>query len=612
MAIPTTIEPIRNPVKYVAELFRIEDFDPHIATAPNNISRVYNIFAFSIAPLITDPSNYWIAWGGYFDNPVGYGFQILMNAFLNEVYSFTNLYAIQNSFYIDETNNMVYMNIPYRPWQYGDDYSSLFNNTGSTFSSAPKDSRNLSDVYYGIVKTQPRMAIPSFNNKLNDVISGIITYNDFSIMMFNNDGYFDELNIIQYFNMPIQVSKTSEDMTDINDFNIIRKGIIEDIDVNFNSVNIKGVDQFYLMNTDFCRKFTKSDYPNLDDGDVNSDMPVAWGSVSKVPLVEINRDSADPATWAEYIALDPNYITACSKVYDSNGAELTFSIAAGTGVIRVTSLDDDGEVIDADSADVTGKTNNTIGEIVVEAVVNNENFPYIEGIWDLTETNAYIALCAEVGFYFGGGTTRELVNAVLKNDIAYLIQKNDGRLTIRQWGQDYTTWFVDSWLATKKPNKKFQDAFKYFCSSVQVNYGKNYKNSVYLSKYIDDTRESEIFGNYKRSFLAIFNTDLTESLEISDLAERLLERFGEVRETLSIGLGVDTFQVDLLDKIQFECTINDREFSKYSTWIIKEADPGQDTIVMEGLDITYALSFDGKDAYIDGHLIGIDESDLTL
>lgn len=590
------LTPIRGTIKYIAELFKKNetDFDPRLATSPNNIDRSYNIYAFSVAALITDSTNYWIVWGGYFDNPVGYGLQIFLNRFLVEVFILSNLLSTENSFYVDQNNDIVYMNIPRKPWQYFSAYATLYNNFNSTFSSAPKNANNASDVYYGTVKTIPRMKVPSFDNKLNDIISGITVYNDFQISIFNHDGEFDGLDIIEYFNTPIQISKGNGDLTSIEDFNRIRYGLIQDIDVSFDTLQIKGVDQFYLMNKDFCKKFTIDDYPNIPDDNINNDIPVAWGDVIGISVFEINRDSADPCTWIEYIAIDRDYITAVDAVYDENGNELTFSFDSDTGIIRVTELDDDGEAIESESADVTGKIDSRLGKIIIEALEENENIAYVTGIWDIDETDDYLDICPDLGFYFDGGITRDLIEDVLKNDNAFLIQKNNGLLTLRRWGETYNVHTIPTYLTTQKPKKNFNDASKYFCSTIKIKSQKNYVNDNYLSIYIDDSLESSIFETYRRSFTAEFETDILNESDIEDLAERLLDRFGNVRETIIIGLGVDTFQINLLDTILYEAWINDdRSFSEYTEWIVKECDPGQDTLTMEGTGIRYLLSFDG-------------------
>jgi hypothetical protein len=71
-------------------------------------------------------------------------------------------------------------------------------------------------------------------------------------------------------------------------------------------------------------------------------------------------------------------------------------------------------------------------------------------------------------------------------------------------------------------------------------------------------------------------------VDAENLAARFLERFGEVRETLKVGVGVDTYKVNLLDTIKYNCKINNRQFASYQNWIVKECDPGQDTLTIEG------------------------------
>ena len=154
-----------------------------------------------------------------------------------------------------------------------------------------------------------------------------------------------------------------------------------------------------------------------------------------------------------------------------------------------------------------------------------------------------------------------------------------------------------------------QDASDYFCSTVEILSDKDHVDDTFRATYIDDSLENSIFEKYRRSYTARFETDLYNDSEISDLAERLLDRFGEVRETLSIGFGVDTFQVDLLDTIEFEAVINGRTFSEYSEWIVKECDHGQDEVVMEGKEITYIMSIDDEIATIDDYTWVVSKDD---
>lgn len=616
------LPPIRYGVKYIAELFQQINDHPFLATANIDFSRAYNIYHFSIAEPITDESNYWIEWGGSFDNYSHYGIQVFLNLFLLEVSTTSDLLVTDNSFYIDQDNDICYINIPRKPWQYYLGVSGLYSNKNSTFATAPRDPANLSDIYYGGVKASPRLDVPDFENEINDVISGIVSYSDFSVNIFNDDGEYDDLEIIDYFNTPMQIGKVANEEADsIEDFNTIRKGIIGDIDVAFDKLSVKAYDKIFLLNKTFCRKFITTNYAGLSDSDNNSDMPVAWGSVKYVKLFEINRASGDPCAWIEYLALDPDYITAASTVYDSDGNSLTFSFTAATGVIRVTErvmewvlIEDgepdegewiEGECIEGETADVTGKADNSLGQIILEAL-ENENFEYVSGFFDTDEVDDYLDICPDVNFYFDGGTTRDLLEALLKSDNVFLILKNNGLITIRRWDVDYDIFYVPEWLITRKPSKNFEGSFKNFCSSARVLYNKNNDKDEYLNNYLDDSQEKTIYGNYKRSYEAEFETDLSSENEAIDLAGRLLDRFGSARELLEISLGVDTFQINPLDKIYITPIINDREFSEYGKWIVTSVNPGQDKLKLESLSKIGRLTFDDENASIDSYNLIVD------
>lgn len=593
---------IQKPIKYIAELFRVMEYDPRTALADDDVfSRTHHVFYFSVAKYPT-ADNYWLDWGGWFDNPIirtSYGLQIFLNVFLTEVFNTTNLLSIVNSFYVDVANNKVYMHLPINPFRYFAENAAVYDNTGSTFSTAPKDDINLSDTRYGVVRAEPRMQIPKLNNKLSDVISGISVYNSFKITVDNSDGKYDAMDITKYFNTPLQISKTTEDAQTIEEFNRIRNGIVNDIEVDFKQIIISATDQFYQMKKEYCKPMTEELFPFIPEGNLNTLMPVGWGSLKRIELIEINKDTNDPALWIDYIALDPAYMVAVHAVYDQDGNSLSFTFDATTKIIRVTELDDEGEVIEAVSADIDGLANNSIGEIIIHALVHNENIPYEVGIWDIDETQRYLDICPTLSFYFDGGTTKDLIEAVLKNDMAYLIQKNNGLLTLRRWGLDYDTHTIESWLVTKEPKKDFKDAAKYYCSTVKILHDKYHADDEFKKTYLYDYYEATIFEKYRKSFTAEIECDIDNMTDIESLAERMIQRFGQIRETIKIGVGYDTCAINLLDKIIFDCTINDREFSKYYTWIVKEADPGQDEIVIEGDEIFYFLTFDNLPAAIE-------------
>lgn len=559
----TALRAMPYPAKYIGELFREYDFDPRSAIPIDRLAAHRNIYAFSVAPHPTAVDDWWLLLGGTYDNYVGYGIQLFFNQFLILAASITNLLVTENSFFVDVETDTVFINIPLPPWMYFDAFSAMYTNEGSSFSTAPKNELNLSDIFYGTVRALPRMQIPSIQNKISDSISGVVVYNTFGMTIDNADGFFDDMDIIEYFNTPMRISKTTEAAETLQDFNVIRTGVVTDISVEFEQMRITGVDTFYQMGRSVCRRITAAEFPLADDNALGKEIPIAWGNIAGCDLIKVGFSSPN----YYYIALDKSHLTSVSAVYDKDGTSIAFSVDYATGIISTT--------IEADTADVVGRADSRIGTIIIEALAEFENTPYLNGMYDVTETDAYIVMSPYLDFYISSGTTRDLVLSALKNDIAFLIQKNNGLLTLRRWGEQYDVFTVDSWLATQKPKKDFKDASKYYCTTCAVNYTGG--------TVVDDSREAELFERYRRSYTATLETTIRSQSDAEDLASRFMARFGDVKESLQVGLGVDTYNINLLDTLQYAPDVNGRAFSQYTQWIVKEADPGQDILRAEAL-----------------------------
>ena len=171
--------------------------------------------------------------------------------------------------------------------------------------------------------------------------------------------------------------------------------------------------------------------------------------------------------------------------------------------------------------------------------------------------------------------------------MAYLIQKNDGRLTIKRHGNDYAEHKCSSWEITQKPSKNYDFAQTMFFSSCLIKYGYDYYSNEHLQRVYNNDKEDRIREKYGKTFRMTFEThlDLEESAE--RLSKMLSHRFNELHETVRLGLGVDTSGMNLLDTVKFKdgIVVNNMEFSQCEKWIIKEINPAQDKLVLEELKL---------------------------
>jgi hypothetical protein len=158
--------------------------------------------------------------------------------------------------------------------------------------------------------------------------------------------------------------------------------------------------------------------------------------------------------------------------------------------------------------------------------------------------------------------------------MAFLIQKNDGRFTIRRWGAEYDTHIIPSWQITQSPRRNYNSAQQNYFSSCVVKYLTG--NVIFNGNEIDAL---EKYSN--KNIRKTFETDLFSIYDAQALAEDLSNRFTLMKEEYSVSVGYDTSAINLLDTVELEIKINDRTMSANTMWIVKEVDPAQDTLVLE-------------------------------
>lgn len=582
---------------YLLDLFSQIEYRPYLATTPNNYDREYNIYYIDTDK---DLTSYWVTtWNGFFDTPGTAEVKAFFDVFLIEVFNSSDLESNVNSFYISGTE--IYFNLPKKPWQYFKEFTSLYSAENGHFSSNVGDSSNPSDwTFSGSTnKYKPRLSVPSINNKFSNPIADLSLQQQYTFSILNNDGELDDIENTNYYNIPIELKKSTENTPAISDFDIIYKGFVESLKVSYKDFQIQTVDFNKLLTRKVTGTLTTLDYPNLPSENVDKSIPIAYGNIEKAPLILVE----DGGSYFDYIVIDPGDVDSVSAVYDSDGNSVSFT--NNSGIIRTTT--------EAVTADFIGILFDNPGDIIVNLIDTYSDLKYITSVWDVTETDNYINVIStgtKIGFYFSEGNLKTAVNEVLKNDNAFLITKNNGLLSIRRWGETYTTHNLDTWQLVNENNLKKDSTFiaKYYQSSVLVNYDKREDTGAFQGTYLYDAKESINFSTYKRSKTQIYDTILKTESNAEDLAERLENRFGNMDPDITIETSENTASIELLDTVIIQITPNGRLFTDFEGFIVKEINPSQDRIVLEpieGYKIEKAL-IDGSDQAV------LDENDFAI
>jgi len=555
-------------IKFIAELQYQHDWPPTLALPATVAFQGGNIIC--VMETARPVSSYWLDWGGTYDMPDTPQILLFFDGFLTRVESETDLLITQKSYYVDGTR--VYIHLPRYPWTYPPEHVQTKAVLG--YASAPPDGTDPSnDVYMvnGVRVHYPvRLRIPSVKNELSDIISGVKLYNTFSLRFANDDGHFDNMQPHWLINTPARLNKALSSPTTLDDYKTIRYGYIQDINITAKEMTIEAAEINRTLGDQVCRIFQAGEFDerlNLADKRV----PIAWGPIKGAKLIKI-RDS-------QYIPCDPDYLESYTRIYDDGGNaisqyDIRNKVIHSTNSQRLPK-----------TCDFTGRSagdKNKIGRIIVDEIEAKSKIPYTASNWDLAETDEYIAASAQIGLLAEKGKVKDIIIGCLANDSAFLITKNDGRLTLRGWGLMYPDHEIPSWMIAKPPQKSYSDD-AFFCSSVRVLYGYRHDSKIYERSILLDQDEEKIYKKWHKRQRREVKTRLISDLDPEKLANTLLGRFQRRIEVVTVAVGYNTAEINPLDTVRLDMVVNNRRFSSHRRWRVRAVNPAQDILELEAI-----------------------------
>ena len=553
-------------------------------TPSNDYDKKYNIYELNINEYPKD--TYWEEWGGYYDNFIGTQIELYYSQFLQKVNNESEVLATPFSMHI-KSDLIVLLNVSKHPWLYPD-YSTETEDVIPFLSSALNPD-NPSNNIIRTVAALTRLEIPYFTIKLSDNISGMTLNQGFNISLINNDGYFDDEEKWNLFNTPIYIKKAIVENPEYEDFKTIRSGLVENISSDYNSFQITVSDKLRAMGEPICNIIKQSEFLGviIEEKYLNKNIPVIYGT-KKIKLLKLDE--------THYVGAE--FISSVLHVFNRDGENITWTYNSITNIIET--------VVEADSAIITGYTENKIGEVIKDIITRKTNIQFNNSNWNEEEINEYINRSPRINTSITSGNVKNAVQDILKNDMAFFIQQVDGRFTIRKYGMNYDTHYIPSWVITQRPEKSWDNAQENYFSSCIINYGNIDDNEINSFLYAE--RENEAENMYRRIVKKIFDTELVELQDAKNLAELLSDRYTTMKQTLKLAIGIDTSNFELLDYVVLPAKINDREFSKQELWLIKEINPAQDILTLESVNIidlsgeypdtqNYEEDYDGLYAY---------------
>ena len=570
-------------INFLAEI--AERFETAILPTPSIVDKTYNIYEIDIDE--RPSGSFWLEYPNtYFDTFTGTQIMLYYGQYLRLQRSMADLFQTPYSMFITETDGRLkcFINITRHPWLWPE-HSTSFEHVVPFLSNALKpDSPS-----HNIVRernAQTLLEAPNFTVRLSNNIAGISLNQGFSVTLHNNNGFFDDERRMNLFNTPLYLKKAAVADPKYEDFKMIRDGLVENTNTDFDRITISVADRFRALENPVYDVIKEGHLGyDVNDNAVNRPIPLIFGTVRTGP-VRLNSN--------QYMTAE-NAVDVLG-VFDREGVAINgFSFNPHTGILTVPDiprLDDDGEPVTdgegnvryvtpvANEILVRGDENNGIGHIIKWLFENKANIFFNETNFNAGEYNDYADGSFRVNIEITGGNVRNAIEDVLRNDMAFLTQQTDGRFTLRSYQNRnaYTLREIPSWTVTAKPERDFSRAQNNYFSSCIIEYTDDC-GEVFGELY--NRRANNAERVYRRRIQKTFETRLTNKDDARKLAEVLSDRYTNMKQVIRLAVGINTAEFQLLDRVRVDIDINERKFSTPTDFIITGINHARDILELE-------------------------------
>ena len=450
---------------------------------------------------------------------------------LNKLSSQVALSTSPGSFFYDATFRTLYVHCT------DSNEPQLHNMLGGNVYGFSNNPLVLNNIVY-----EPRIQnVSSIRQSKDPLFFGRITFDSFTVDVINNDGLydifgeqnsifgngarlligFDDIAYSEYKQIASGVLATTEVTQDIISFNIedLRKRLSQSIVPN---------------------RFQIGTYPSLNDGDINSVIPLGYGTIKGAKPICTNQEAVTPTnynfkicdtTYHSIYAIDSVLVEGVAVTPAStNLTDATFVITAASGDYNP------GDQVTVNFRGYTDALGYLISDgldVLKDILINYAQLPYNNDIFDTGQWNVASLDDFAVGYYVNSETkVFEAIEEISKSMRTDIFIKQDGRLTAKKFNRN--TALVRQIQVEEiigEPNAIKYDPTEIVTSTV-IKYGKNYSDDDMTMKYVDSAIYLYTINGVENR--EEFDTLLVNSADAQLFSDNVFDRSGSVQKLTSI------------------------------------------------------------------------------
>jgi hypothetical protein len=473
--------------------------------------------------------------------------------------SISDLILTEDSFYYDGSNYIYFRMKDFEPFTLE---TQLYVGVAVGYSKGADD-----PVYNGVFYPPLLQKVPTIKKSIDPLFFGMLKYQSVSPQFDNlpcppvRVGEFDDWRTRNAWGQAVRVIVNETDNVYAN-FTPIISGFIEDDKTDFNSFSVKLQDlRKSLTQAVATRKYTKTEYPYLDDNDVDKVKPVAYGSNYYCPTVCTNKTQSTSTYYFHFVdtyynAPTTGYViyTKIDNIYTAVTGSATMTLSGGYFTLPSSICAPDGDVIDVFiSFDVISAGVDGVS-IIKDLMYRYNGLPFIASFWDTTEVNL-VTTARDTSIYIDddAALSKAIESVCVDCDLRFFV-KRDGRYTIRiydplrsstrqinsnDW-MDYPSTanngsqYLTSCIIKYKPNRDSK-SFRTYDSTELLNGTTTYSEQA--------------FAEYKTYKSKTFETNLTSLSDAIDKATTIMSLSYYVTDIVTRSLPWEYSDIEICDFI---------------------------------------------------------------
>lgn len=400
------------------------------------------------------------------------------------------------------------------------------------------------------------LSVPNIARRRDPLFFGRLEFGGGTVTLDNGDGALDLLGENPLITGSSARIKVGFDDLGIADYRQVYSGHIREVSIGFDEASIDLRDRRLKLRAQVGQNtFDQTTYPNLNDGNVGSAIPLAYGTLLNIPGVVVNEDEGGSPDWTVKLADPIHSISAITEVRVNGAAITPNSTSLTLAEAVIDNLDyETGDEVTADIVgyvDSGGTVIDNALDVIRDLITEYLPFPYLVANFNLGEWATATAAAPDISLYVDTPTeVVQLIEDISDSVFGLFIVNDAGQFTFRIFnnpGSSTRTIRREDILSISEVSYDAADAL----TSVRVGYARDWSEGTY--QYLTDvSQESTLIEQLRVQRQESFDTLLTNATDAQSFADTVLELSGGVQRLVSITTKMQTVDIDVDDWINVQ------------------------------------------------------------